>query len=597
MIKSILKKINLKVKYLLVFMMLSFIVYILVDYINNKNKIEYLKQTTETYLHAYSTIYEQYSELSSIMASGIIENADLINKLKIANNSDIKTKNKIKKELYHFLFDRFETLKLKKIRNINFILKDRTILLKMRKYKEEYKTINKSRISIDQVLNTKSNFYGYETGKAGSGFRYVYPVLDNGEILGVIDMTFGPEAITSGIMKQYYVLSNFFIKGDRFEKDFIDSTMNYRDSHHKGYQFDIKVLEVLKKISRDDMANLVPQKSTTNKIYNSAIKNKPNSIYDEKIKMIFTIIPILNNKTKEQEAFLTVRSEDKSLAYMSINSMIIMVLLMSLIGVILYILYLQHIKNKEDNINFYKKREQDKKILEQAKLAQMGEMIGNIAHQWRQPLNSISTVASSVNINIEYDMLNIEELSTQMDIILKNVNYLSDTIDTFRDFIKDEESTPKEIILQENISETLKIVSASLDNNFITIINNINNKEDITLKIIPGALSQVLMNIINNSKDAIVINEIENSFIKIDAEIKEKNIIITIEDNAGGVPNNIKNKIFNPYFTTKHQSQGTGLGLYMSKKIVEEHLNGKLYLKNTEDGAKFFINIPIRIES
>ena len=157
-----------------------------------------------------------------------------------------------------------------------------------------------------------------------------------------------------------------------------------------------------------------------------------------------------------------------------------------------------------------------------------------------------------------------------------------------RDFIKERKEF-KKVILQERIKRTLNIEKASFNHNHITLIDNINYIDPIYVNLIVGELTQVLINILNNAKDTLIKNQIVNPWIKIDLEQNERNAIITIEDNAGGIPEDILPHIFEPYFTTKHQSQGTGLGLYMSYKIVVENLNGQLYVNNSQFGAKFFI--------
>lgn len=230
-------------------------------------------------------------------------------------------------------------------------------------------------------------------------------------------------------------------------------------------------------------------------------------------------------------------------------------------------------------------------LLEQSKLAAMGNMIANIAHQWRQPLSVISTGATGVKFHKEYGILTDEYLYETLDDINKSTQYLSQTIDTFRDFIK-EDKEYKEVILQDRIDKALQVVESSLKNNYITIINNIDYKTPIPIKIVVGELSQVIINILNNAKDALVEHQEKDRWVKLDLEKKEQKIIITIEDNGGGIPNSILPHIFEPYFTTKHQSQGTGLGLHMSYKIITESLHGKLYVKNSEVGAKFFIELP-----
>ena len=243
-------------------------------------------------------------------------------------------------------------------------------------------------------------------------------------------------------------------------------------------------------------------------------------------------------------------------------------------------------------IEHQKNKEQERQILESNKMAQMGEMIGNIAHQWRQPLSIISTAASAIQLEKEYKILDDERLDNYCNVITENTEHLSETIDTFRDFIKEKKEL-REVILQDRIDTALKIVTASLDSNYIKFINDIDYEHPIKLFMVVGELSQVIINIVNNAKDIIVGKSIKNAWVKIDCIKEENKAIITIEDNGGGIPEDILSKIFNPYFTTKHQSTGTGLGLHMSQRIVKESLNGNLYVKNTTNGAKFYIEIPL----
>ena len=264
----------------------------------------------------------------------------------------------------------------------------------------------------------------------------------------------------------------------------------------------------------------------------------------------------------------------------------------------------ERLKSKNDieevmvfsDISLLEKQQQDsletqKFIQEQSKYAQMGEMIGNIAHQWRQPLSAISTSASGIQIQKEIGNITEEQEYEMLDNIIKNANFLSDTIDIFRDYIKDEDEL-KEIVLQDILNGAINIIAASLVNNNIRLINDIDNSEPIKITIIAGELSQVIINIINNAKDILIKNNIDNSFIKIGLTKKENTATIFIEDNGGGINDDILPKIFDPYFTTKHQSQGTGLGLHISKEIVEKHLKGKIYVKNSKTGAIFYIELP-----
>jgi len=231
-------------------------------------------------------------------------------------------------------------------------------------------------------------------------------------------------------------------------------------------------------------------------------------------------------------------------------------------------------------------------LFEQAKMVQLGEMLGNIAHQWRQPLSVISTIASTIKVNQECDILDTKKLYEDMGTIIFQTNYLADTIEIFRNFLK-EDKIKQEIILQERISISATIVEPVMKHNGINLQNNINYIKPINMKIVAGELTEVLINIINNAKDALIENNIKNPWIKLSLESLDNKVIITIEDNAGGIPDDVLPHIFDPYFTTKNKTNGTGIGLHMSRKIVTNSLNGKLYAKNGQHGAIFFIEMPI----
>jgi len=239
------------------------------------------------------------------------------------------------------------------------------------------------------------------------------------------------------------------------------------------------------------------------------------------------------------------------------------------------------LKDKDNHIYGYLGVAKDitqRKVMEsQAKLASMGEMIGNIAHQWRQPLNVISTIASGIRVKSEFDQLEISELLPDMMNIIKQTQYLSDTIDDFRDFIKNSNNRDK-ISLQETIEKTLSITYSSMKNNNITIVTDFD--DNLVIDGFKNQLIQAFINILNNSKDAFHEKDILEKMIFITTKIVEKNLVLTIKDNAGGIKKEIINKIFEPYFTTKHKSIGTGIGLSMVHQIITAHHNASIEVTN-----------------
>ena len=225
------------------------------------------------------------------------------------------------------------------------------------------------------------------------------------------------------------------------------------------------------------------------------------------------------------------------------------------------------------------------------KMALLGDMIANISHQWRQPLSVITSSASAMLLHRDLKILDDNTFEKFANNIISQGQFLAQTIDTFRSYIKKDNKVVK-TILQDEIKITLKILESVFAQNYIKVTNKTLKKDNVNINIIKGEFSQVLINIITNAKDVFMLNNIKNKEIIIDLKKNNNKCIICIEDNAGGVDGNIIDKIFKEGFTTK-ENEGTGIGLSMSYDIVTEHLNGDLYVKNTKKGAKFFIELPL----
>ena len=207
-------------------------------------------------------------------------------------------------------------------------------------------------------------------------------------------------------------------------------------------------------------------------------------------------------------------------------------------------------------------------IEEQSKLVSMGEMIGNIAHQWRQPLSIISTASTGVLFQKEYGLLTDKVLIDSMNSINNSAQYLSKTIDDFRNFIKNDK-TEEITSIKDAIAFTINLTEASLKNNYINLI--VNCEADMTIHGIKNELVQCFLYIINNEKDALVTStKEENRFIVIETKEVKNNLELSIKDSAGGIPDEIIGRIFEPYFTTKHKSLGTGIGLSIVNKILRD---------------------------
>ncbi len=250
-------------------------------------------------------------------------------------------------------------------------------------------------------------------------------------------------------------------------------------------------------------------------------------------------------------------------------------------------------------------------LFQQSKMAAMGEMIANIAHQWRQPLSAISTTAIGLKIKLQTEHFNlsnqegvekcIEDANKKLDDIEEYIGILSDTIDDFRNFFKPQKNV-ESFDIDTVVQKSIKLLEANFKDSHIRFINDTKNIEIVGFE---NELAQVLINILNNARDALIEqDDLAEKLIFISTKKSGDFLIISIKDSAGGIKEELLDKIYEPYFTTKHQSIGTGIGLYMSQEIIKKHMHGTIETKNvkyTYDkkyyfGAEFTIKIPLKIK-
>lgn len=231
-------------------------------------------------------------------------------------------------------------------------------------------------------------------------------------------------------------------------------------------------------------------------------------------------------------------------------------------------------------------KEKERILSHQSKLASMGEMIGNIAHQWRQPLTALATILINIELFFQKDKLTKERLESKIVEANEQISYMSKTIDDFRDFFGSKKELQNEQI-SSIIDSAKNLMSASLKNHNIAL--HVKIEDDFIVEVFSNEIAQALLNIISNAKDMLVEREIQNAKIFINTFLNDGIKTLTISDNAKGIQIEPIEKIFEPYFTTKHAKSGTGIGLYMAKIIIEKNNNAKIDVKNTQDGALFSI--------
>jgi signal transduction histidine kinase len=231
---------------------------------------------------------------------------------------------------------------------------------------------------------------------------------------------------------------------------------------------------------------------------------------------------------------------------------------------------------------------QERLLIQQSRLAALGEMIGNIAHQWRQPLNALGLSLQNIKDAYEFGELDQEYLHKSTAAGMQLIAKMSATIDNFRNFFKPSREKTA-FSLEQSMNDTLSILSAGFKSHNVTV--HLDADEDVVAYGFPNEYSQVLLNIFSNARDAMLAKNRENGEIHVRIARVGDQARIAVRDNAGGIPADILAKIFDPYFTTKEKS--SGIGLYMSKMIIEDNMNGKIEARNVEGGAEFVVTCPV----
>ena len=391
-----------------------------------------------------------------------------------------------------------------------------------------------------------------------------------------------------------YEENYYYITKSKIKKS--DLTGEFRGYIYSGRIFDLKTFD---DSYENDIKIIESNPIKTDATFNSKFIDKIEVYFDYKNDIFSNIISLKDNK----QTLLTLKFDNYREIYKEGKKQILLFnAIVSIFILILFFIFYrnlnQHKKQNrrlEENIKdeIKKQKAQEEILIHQSRSAEIGEMINNIAHQWRQPLNNLSLIIQNIGFTYDNDGLTKETLQETIDKSKIIINSMSNTIDTFRNFF--EPTKDKNLFkIAHSIDNTLVILSSTLKFHNIELIKEITN--DVEIYDYENEFSQVLLNIITNAKDALVSNKIEKPIIKINISKVENNLIVKIKDNANGINEKIIANVFEPYFTTKGKGNGTGIGLYMSKLIIEKNMNGKLEVENDEKGAIFKITLPLSKE-
>ncbi|MEA3387111.1 MAG: ATP-binding protein [Patescibacteria group bacterium] len=592
-------------------------VFLLIN-INEKQRINIaLNKNLELLETQYNTLLHNQKVDADAIYYTTVSRKNVINILSSAGKIvDKKQREKLRNELYDILKFKYDMVKTKGVFQYHFVLPNNKVFLRMHKPSKFDDCMSIVRPDFKKVNDTKEIVRGFSQGKTSHAFRNIYPIYDlKDNYLGALDISYTSNHLQNYLTSVNKIHTHFLVNKNIFSVKAWDNDnlkLKYiTSSEHTDFMFSVTEKHNIKTCVTTNIKRFNKVRSN---IDMNIKKGKPFAIYDNfnEVAQVISFYPIVNNVSDKKVAWLVSYTDSPFIDLTILNGKVMRYILFFLSLVFGYLIYknLIHkitlqleIKNKTkdlqkitDNLTelvrkeIGKNRDKEKILFEQSKSVQMGEMIGNIAHQWRQPLSAISILASSITMQRKLGLVTDEELEDTMQDIVDKTKHLSETINVFRNFIE-EDKVLKDEILQNSIKEALEIVGTVIKDVGLELIDEVDYKESITLTMVSGELSQVIINIINNAKDVLLERKIIDGKIYISLIKETDKVILVIKDNAGGIPEDILPRIFDPYFTTKHQSQGTGLGLHMSADIVRKSLKGKLYAKNDDDGAVFYIEI------
>ncbi len=535
------------------------------------NHLAYLKQQ---YNFQYKTIYNNFNRLAQNTFYGIINKENIYNNIKYSYKKDQKTQAFYREKLYNLFISDYIRLTSFDFKQIHFHFPDNTSFLRMHKPNTFGDNLSNIRYSVVKVNQTLKPITGFEIGRIVHGFRYVFPLHDkNLNHIGSVETSVSSSFFESYFEDTYNVDAHFLTK-----KSIVDAKVFQRELPNQIISVENNEYYIATEKKEEEKLHFI-----TNNFYSkeelqsiqTKMSNGENFNLIKKIDFDYIVVnflPIANIEGINNSAYIVLYKKSQIIQqiYYSYYKLLTIAFLLTVVFI-----FLIHLKYNKDQAS----KQKDHILSQQSKMASMGEMIGNIAHQWRQPLSVISTAASGIKLQKEYDLLTDEVFFESVDKITESALYLSQTIEDFRNYFNNnKQKNPFNVV--DVIDKSISIFGSSFKLQNIKIVKNL---KDITITSFENELKQVLINLLKNSKDAIG----KDGVILIDMKINNDTISIFIQDSGGGIPKEVLPKIFEPYFTTKHQSVGTGLGLFMSFEIVNKSLNGNIKVKNNSFSYEF----------
>lgn len=569
----------------------------------------YLDQQSSMAQGQYANVYNSYETIAKSVFI-LIGNSELVRSAyrNFYQTTDLEQQNQFRQGIFELLNQRYASFRELGLEQLHFHTKDNHSLLRFHKPDWYGDDLSDIRYSVKFVNEYKRFISGFELGRVVHGFRYVFPISDsNGIHLGSVEVSISSDYFLQAIHRSFDAITTSFIVDKSLSEGYLFDNPNstYYISHENENYLSAKS-------TKHDDKELVIKKSfisgIKNEVNNNIAKKELFSIYNkvDNKSIVATFIPIRDLKSNRVVAYLVSYKYSPYLDELNSDFLKIFILI-PIVMILFYILIIKLIKllnkitqQKDDEIEQEKiLRQRDNLLYQQSKMASLGEMISNIAHQWRQPLSAISTAASGLKLQSELGVLEQKDVIKTSDNIVNYTLYLSKIIDEFRNFVK-QDTVKIDTNLKTILDKSLLLIDSKLKNLPIMVINQ--NTLDTKLCTYENEIIQSIIKILQNAIEVLLKDEHEDDKIIIISTFLEKDTInISIQDSGHGIQEENMDKIFDPYFTTKHQAQGVGLGLYVAYQIITNQLKGNIQVSNKNFslnnkeyfGAEFLITLPI----
>ncbi len=583
---------------------------------NNRIELELSEQVKNLETH-YLMIKDYFLTDARSIRDRVRLKSNVIELFSQAQDATDEEKIVLRNRLYNIVKPLYDRIHSRGILQFQFVLPNNESFLRVHKPTKYGDDLTDIRYSFKYANEQKKEIEGFEQGRTAHGFRYVFPFYDKkNSHLGSTEISLSSNSIENKLLNVNKIHSHFLVNKSIFSvkawetKDLI--TKYIPSIEHKDYMFTLTNHSDIKKLQDSEKSIIAPLKD---EIYRKMPLGKSFALYIEyknSVKVV-TFLPIKNAQKDKVVAYIVAYTDNHNIYnicknYRYSNIFVFLGMLVLFYFVYKDLNYKQFLKSEIDkktkvlnelNSNLElkikdevdKNRQQQLLMMRQNRLAQMGEMISMIAHQWRQPLNNLTFLNQLIAFTYRRGNLNDENMEDFNQNAKKQIEDMSQTIKDFSNFFKPQKEM-RNFCINKVINSIIEILNP-LFSKYNLSIEFINIKDTFETNGFENELRQALINIINNSKDALIENGVEDKKIKIQLKEIEGKVIISISDNGGGIDEEIMNKIFDPYFTTKGEKNGTGLGLYMAKLIIEDHMDGKIVVINRKNGVVFDISLKI----